>query len=112
MNRLLKHWRAGGEIFLAHIVNYADDFVILSRDCAAEALAWTKATMTKFGLALNEAKTSLKDARRESFDFLGNTVGPQRYRKDGHSYPGASPHFSYDDKYRRSFGQLSQVVIV
>jgi hypothetical protein len=23
-----------------------------------------------------------------------------------------SPHFSYDDKYRRSFGQLSQVVIV
>ena len=40
-------------------VAYADDFVILSRGRAAEALAWTKAVMTKLGLALNEAKTSL-----------------------------------------------------
>ena len=47
--------------------------------------------MTKLGLTLNEAKTSVKDARRESFDFLGYTFGPQRYRKDGHWYLGASP---------------------
>ena len=33
MNRFLRHWRASGrgEAFRAHIVNYADDFVILSR---------------------------------------------------------------------------------
>jgi hypothetical protein len=31
---------------------------ILSRGCAAEALAWTKAVMTRLGLTLNEAKTS------------------------------------------------------
>jgi RNA-directed DNA polymerase len=33
MNRFLKHWRASGrgEAFRAHVVNYADDFVILSR---------------------------------------------------------------------------------
>ena len=39
MNRFLKHWRATGrgETFRAHIVNYADDFVILSRGRAAEA---------------------------------------------------------------------------
>src|SRR6478735_157117 len=93
MNRFLKHWRLTGcgEAFRAHVVSYADDFVILSRGCAAEALAWTKATMTKLGLTLNEAKTSVKDARRESFDFLGYTVGPQHYRKDGHWYLGASP---------------------
>jgi hypothetical protein len=32
MNRFLKHWRRSGrgEAFRAHIVNYADDFVILS----------------------------------------------------------------------------------
>ena len=42
-------------------------------------------------LTLNEAKTSLKNARLESFDFLGYTLGPQRYRKDGHWYLGASP---------------------
>lgn len=93
MNRFLKHWRLtrGGEAFRAHVISYADDFVILSRGHAAEALAWTKAVMTKLGLTLNEAKTSLKDARTESFDFLGYSFGPHRYRKDGHWYLGASP---------------------
>ena len=65
MNRFLKHWRLTrrGEAFRAHVVYYADDFVILSRGCAEEALAWTKAVMTKLGLTLNEAKTSVRDAR-------------------------------------------------
>ena len=45
MNRFLKYWRltGRGEAFRAHVVAYADDFVILSRGRAAEALAWTKA---------------------------------------------------------------------
>ena len=83
MNRFLKHWRLSGrgEAFRAHVVNYADDFVILSRGRAEEALAWTKAVMTKLGLTLNEAKTSVKDARRESFDFLGYTLGPRHLPK-------------------------------
>ena len=93
MNRFLKHWRATGrgEAYQARIVSYADDFVILSRKSAAEALAWTRQVMTKLGLALNEAKTAVRDARREPFDFLGYTFGPHRYRKDGHWYLGASP---------------------
>src|SRR6202521_749968 len=71
INRFLKHWRLTkrGEAFRAHVVAYADDFVILSRGRAAEALAWTKAVMTRLGLTLNEAKTSLKNARQERFDF-------------------------------------------
>src|SRR5262244_4204727 len=78
MNRFLKHWRltARGEAFRAHVIAYADDFVILSRGCAAEALAWTKAVMTRLGLALNEVKTSLRDARQERFTFLGYSFGP------------------------------------
>jgi len=36
----------------------------------AEALAWTKAVMTRFGLTLKEVKTSLRNAQRERFDFL------------------------------------------
>jgi RNA-directed DNA polymerase len=93
MNRFLKHWRltGRGEAFRAHIVAYADDFVILSRARAAEALAWTKAAMIKLGLTLNEAKTSLKDARKERFDFLGYTFGPHHRSKDGRLYSGASP---------------------
>jgi RNA-directed DNA polymerase len=78
MNRFLKHWRRSGcgEAFRAHVVSYADDFVILSRGRAAEALTWTKGVMTKLGLVLNEAKTSLRDARRERFTFLGYSFGP------------------------------------
>jgi len=93
MNRFLKHWRITGRgaAFRAHVVAYADDFVILSRGHAAEALEWTKAAMTKLGLTLNETKTSVKSARTERFDFLGYTFGPHHYRKDGHWYLGASP---------------------
>ena len=93
MNRFLKHWRltGRGEAFRAHVVSYADDFVILSRGHAAEALTWTKAVMTTLGLTLNEAKTSLKDARRESFDFLGYTLGPRHFPNGGRWYLGASP---------------------
>jgi RNA-directed DNA polymerase len=93
MNRFLKHWRltGRGEAFRAHVVSYADDFVILSRGRAAEALTWTKAVTTKLGLMLNEAKTSLKDARQERFNFLGYSFGPHYYRANGHRYLGASP---------------------
>ncbi len=50
MNRFLKHWRLNGRGGLsAQIVNYADDFVILSRGHAAESLAWTKAAMGSSG---------------------------------------------------------------
>jgi len=93
MNRLLKGWRntKRGEQFDAHIVNYADDFVILSRGKAAEALNWTRQVVTRMGVTLNDAKTCIKQAREESFNFLGYTFGPHRYKKDGHWYLGASP---------------------
>ncbi len=93
MNRFLKYWQITerGKAFQAQVVNYADDFVILTRRHAAEARDWTRQVMTRLGLTLNEAKTELKEARRESFDFLGYTFGPQHYRKDGHWYLGASP---------------------
>jgi RNA-directed DNA polymerase len=93
MNRFLKFWRITerGKAFQAHVVNYADDFVILTRRHAAEARDWTRQVMTRLGLTLNETKTRLRDARQEGFDFLGYTFGPQRYRKDGHWYLGACP---------------------
>jgi RNA-directed DNA polymerase len=93
MNRFLKHWRQTrcGQAFQAYVVSYADDFVILSRGRAAEALAWTQATMTRLGLSLNEAKTSLRDATKETFDFLGYSFGRHVFRKTGEEYLGASP---------------------
>ncbi|HEY1217762.1 MAG TPA: group II intron reverse transcriptase/maturase [Bryobacteraceae bacterium] len=93
MNRMLKGWRKTkrGEQYQARIVNYADDFVILSRSKAAEALEWTREVIAKLGLTLNATKTCIRQAREESFNFLGYTFGPHRYRKDGHWYLGASP---------------------
>ena len=93
MNRFLKYWRLSGQghRLRAEIVNYGDDFVILSRGHAREALAWTRQVMGRLGLTLNEAKTSVREARQESFDFLGYSFGPHWFRKDGHWYLGASP---------------------
>ena len=93
MNRFLKYWRrmGKGSKFHSVIVNCADDFVILSRGCAAQALEFTEQTMERIGLTLNRTKTKLVKAKQERFDFLGYTFGPHRFKKDGHWYLGASP---------------------
>ena len=93
MNRFLKHWRqtGRGEAWDAHVINYADDFVILSRGHAAEALAWTDRVMTRLGLTLNRTKTRLCDARTDRFDFLGYSFGPHCHRQQGRWFIGASP---------------------
>src|SRR5215831_11253882 len=108
MNRFLKHWRltGRGDAFRARVVVYADDFVILSRGHAAEALAWTKTVMTRLGLALNEQKTSLKNARQERFDFLGYSFGPHWYKANGQWYLGASPSKKSVQRFKTKVGQL------
>ena len=108
MNRFLKYWRltGRGEAFCAYVVAYADDFVILSRGCAAEALAWTKAVMTRLGLTVNEAKTSLTNARQERFDFLGYSFGPHRYKANGLWYLSASPSKKSVQQFKTKVGNL------
>jgi len=93
MNRFLKYWRqtGRGEAWDAHVINYADDFVILSRGHAAEALAWTDGVMTRLGLTLNRTKTRLCDARSDRFDFLGYSFGPHCHRQQGRWFIGTSP---------------------
>src|SRR3954451_24365469 len=105
MNRLLKGWRKTkrGDQFHAHLVSYADDFVILSRGKAAQALDWTRRVVARLGLTLNEAKTSIKQAPQESFDFLGYTFGPHCFEKTGRWYLGASPS-------RKSVARIKQKV--
>lgn len=91
MHRFLKAWHLWGKAseFDARIVTYADDFVILSRGHATEALEWTRYIMTRIGLTLNETKTCIRHARTESFDFLGYRFGRRYSRKDGHTYLAA-----------------------
>jgi RNA-directed DNA polymerase len=74
MNRFLKHWRrrGKGEEFRARLINYADDFVILSRGRAAEALEWTQRVMGRIGLTLNQTKTRIVDGHhRRTNSFRG-----------------------------------------
>jgi len=93
MNRFLKFWRAKecNQVFCAQVVTYADDFVILSRGKANEALQWTSTVMEQLGLKLNQDKTVVRDAYKGSFDFLGYTFGRIWFKKDGTWYIGASP---------------------
>jgi RNA-directed DNA polymerase len=97
-NRFLKYGRlqGKGEQLRAAMVAYADDFVILTRRSparrrAAEACQWTQQVLSRIGLTLNEQKTSLRDATREDFDFLGYTFGPRYWWKTGTPYLAARP---------------------
>jgi len=60
--------------------------------------------MAKLGLTLNEAKTSLKDARKERFDFLGYSFGPHWFKKNGKWYLGASPSKKSMQRFKTKVG--------
>ena len=108
MNRMLKGWRQTrrGEQYRAHIVNYADDFVILSHGKAKEALEWTREVLERLDLTLNEKKTSLRNARQERFDFLGYTFGPHIHPRDGGEYIGYSPSNKSVGRIKQKVGEL------
>ncbi len=108
MNVYLKHWeRTGkGERFEARIVNYADDFVILSRRRAAEALEWTRRVMGNMGLSLNEEKTRIVNAWRQPFDFLGYTYGTLWSVNTGRQYLGTRPSRKSVKRLRRKVRTL------
>ena len=67
----------------AHIVNYADDFVICCRGTADEAMTVMRGMMPKLKLTVNETKTRLCRVPDEAFDFLGYTIGRLLLAADG-----------------------------
>ena len=56
----------------AHIVRYADDFVILCKERPEFYLAEAKKVLDRLGLTLNAKKTRIVNAQKEPFDFLGH----------------------------------------
>jgi RNA-directed DNA polymerase len=66
----------------------------------------TKAVMTKLGLTINEAKTSLRNAREERFDFLGYSFGAHRFEANGNWYLGASPSKKSVQRLKTKIGDL------
>ncbi len=92
MRRFVLGWKVlGHERRLdAHIVNYADDFVICCRGTASEAMTAMRAMMSRLKLTVNETKTRRCKVPEETFDFLGYTIGLCR-SQTGKSYIGTRP---------------------
>ena len=67
----------------AHIVRYADDFVILCSKRPEFYLGEAKKVIDRVGLTLNEQKTRLVDVREEPFDFLGHRFAVQPSKRSG-----------------------------
>jgi len=91
--RFLLAWRNHGhqDQLDAHVVNYADDFVICCRPGHAEtAKTRMEALMTRLGLEVNETKTRLACIPGDNITFLGYTLG-QFYGKEGRPYIGTRP---------------------
>jgi len=105
MRRFVLGWKLlGHETRLnAHIVNYADDFVICCRGTAVKAMTVMRAMMTKLKLTVNEAKTRRCRAWEESFDFLGYTIGKCYSPKTGRAYLGTRPS-------RKKIARLCQAI--
>jgi RNA-directed DNA polymerase len=93
MRRFILAWKALGheQRLGAHIVNYADDFVICCRQSADKAQAVMTEMMSKLKLTVNEAKTHVCQVPQKTFDFLGYTFGLCHSAKTGRSYIGTTP---------------------
>jgi group II intron reverse transcriptase/maturase len=93
MRRFVLGWKTlGHETRLkAHIVNYADDFVICCRGTAVKAMRVMRDMMAKLKLTVNEAKTRRCHVWNESFDFLGYTIGKCYSPVTGRAYLGTRP---------------------
>lgn len=75
----------------AHLVRYADDFVVLCRKGVEEPLAVIRHVLDRLGLVLNETKTHIVDATVASFNFLGFTIQMSRGARSGKPYPNVRP---------------------
>lgn len=75
----------------AHLVRYADDFVVLCRKDVEEPLKVVRRVLEKLGLSLNETKTHIVDATEASFDFLGFSIRMNRGLRTGKPYPHVCP---------------------
>jgi RNA-directed DNA polymerase len=93
MRRFVLGWKVLGheQRLDAHIVNYADDFVICCRGTAAEADRAMRMLMKRLKLAVNGTKTRTCRIPDETFDFLGYTIGRCYSPVTGRAYIGTRP---------------------
>jgi group II intron reverse transcriptase/maturase len=93
MRRFVLGWKLLGyeKRLDAHIVNYADDFVICCRGTAEAAHRVMQGMMERLKLTVNTAKMRTCRIPEETFDFLGYTLGRCYSAKTGRSYIAMRP---------------------
>lgn len=91
----------------AHIVNYADDFVICCRQNAEDALTAMRDMMSKLKLTVNESKTRVCKLPAEPFDFLGYTIGPCYRARTGTCYLGTRPAAKRVSRIKREISAMT-----
>jgi len=69
LDRIDKGWKSINKS--TRLIRYADDLVILTRYRADKTFSKLQQLTTKLKLRLNQEKTRIVDAEKESFDFLG-----------------------------------------
>jgi group II intron reverse transcriptase/maturase len=89
----------------AHIVRYADDFVILCKENPELYLEQAKKVLDRLGLTLNAQKTRVVNAREEPFDFLGHRFAVQPSKLTGklktYYYPAPKAMKSVKGRFER-----------
>lgn len=90
----------------SRVVSYADDFVILTKGHAGEAVQAARSILQRMGLSLNDEKTRIGRVWNQSFDFLGYTFG-RLYATGGKQYLGFKPSAKSIERYRDSVRRLT-----
>jgi group II intron reverse transcriptase/maturase len=94
MRRFVLGWKVQGhqQRLDAHVVNYADDFVICCKPGRSDAaMTVMQQMMEKLKLTINERKTRRCRVPEETFTFLGFTFGEQVSWKTGRRYLCPAP---------------------
>ncbi len=92
----------------AHLVRYADDFVVLCKKGVEEPLKVVRQVLDRLDLSLNETKTHIVDATEASFDFLGFTLQMSQGAKSGKPYPNVRPSDKSVKKIKTRLTELTQ----
>ena len=93
LNVLDKTWKVNRvqERLGARLIRYADDVVVLCKGNTHRVLEGIETVLRFLELSLNQEKTKLVDARKESFTFLGFTIEVKKSSRTGKEFPLISP---------------------
>jgi RNA-directed DNA polymerase len=82
--------------------------VVLCRGNTERVRQGIETVLAHLGLSLNELKTKMVDARKESFNFLGFTVKLQRSPRTGGVFPMVTPSHKAIQKVKTEIKRLTR----